>query len=60
MTGKQSVGLQAADMVTYEVFKGVKSKTNDPDAAMRGAIKEMLNKQIPVRRKRKGHFQQKI
>lgn len=47
-TGKEVVGLQAADMIAYETFKGVKAKTNSPDAAMRGAIQEMLNKQIPV------------
>jgi hypothetical protein len=48
MTSPQSVGLQAADMVAYEVFRGVKAKTKSPDAAMRGAIQEMLEKQIPM------------
>ena len=47
-TGKQSVGLQAVDMIAYEVFKGVKAKTNNPDVAMRGAMQEMVNKQIPM------------
>jgi Protein of unknown function (DUF3800) len=47
-TGKDSVGLQAADMIAYEVFRGVKDKTKNPDVAMRGAIQEMLSKQIPM------------
>jgi hypothetical protein len=47
-TGKASVGLQAADMIAYEVFRGVKDRTKNPDAAMRGATQEMLNKQIPL------------
>jgi len=47
-TGQDAIGLQAADMFAYETFKGVKAKTNNPEAAMRGAAQEMLNKQIPM------------
>jgi hypothetical protein len=47
-TGKAAVGLQAADMIAYEVFKGVKAKTNSPDVAMRGAMQEMQNREIPM------------
>jgi hypothetical protein len=48
MTAPQSVGLQAADMIAYEVFRGVKAKTSSSDAALRGVIQEMLNKEIPI------------
>jgi hypothetical protein len=48
LTSPQAVGLQAADMIAYEVFRGVKAKTSSPDASMRGAIQEMLNRQIPM------------
>ena len=47
-SGKQSVGLQAADMIAYEVFKGVKARTNSPDSALRGVIQELRNKRIPM------------
>jgi hypothetical protein len=43
-TGKESVGLQAADMIAYEVFKGVKDKTNDPEVEMRKAMKAIAAK----------------
>ena len=48
-TGKQTVGLQAADLFAYETFKGVKNKTNNPEATMRRGAQAMLNKQIPMR-----------
>lgn len=47
-TGQEAIGLQAADMIAYETFKGVKAKTNSPEVAMRGAVKEMMNKEIPL------------
>jgi hypothetical protein len=47
-TGRESVGLQAADMIAYETFKGVKARTNSPEAAMRGAVTEMMNREIPL------------
>jgi hypothetical protein len=50
-TGPQDVGLQAADMIAYEVFKVIKSRTKSPEAAMRRATQEMLNKEIPMRAK---------
>jgi hypothetical protein len=48
-TGTQSVGLQAADLFAYEAFKGVKAKTSNPESAMRGAIQEMMHREIPMR-----------
>lgn len=47
-TGKTGVGLQAADMIAYEIFKGVKAMTNSPDVAMRGAMQEMHDREIPM------------
>lgn len=47
-TGEQVVGLQAADMIAYWVYRGVNDRAMDPAAAMRGAIKEMQNKEIPM------------
>jgi hypothetical protein len=41
-------GYKAADMIAYEVFKGVKAKTNSPDVAMRGPMQEMQNREIPM------------
>jgi len=47
-TGSQDVGLQAADMIAYEVFKGIRARTKSPEAAMRGAVQEMRNKEIAM------------
>lgn len=47
-TGTQCVGLQAADMFAYETFKGGKAHRRG-DTSMRPAIREMTNKQIPIR-----------
>jgi hypothetical protein len=47
-TGKMAIGLQAADMIAYEVFKGVKARTNLPESGMRGAMQEMINQDIPI------------
>jgi hypothetical protein len=47
-TGGNCVGLQAADMIAYEVFKGVKAKTFSGDAEMRGAMKNLAS-QAPIR-----------
>jgi hypothetical protein len=43
-----AIGLQAADMIAYEVFRGIKAKTADKDAQMRGAMKEFLNRDVPM------------
>lgn len=48
-TSNECVGLQAADLFAYETFKGVKQKTNNPEAAMRRGARAMVNKQIPMR-----------
>ena len=48
-TGRTSVGLQASDLIAYEAFKGVKTKTNNPEAGLRGAMQEMINLEIPMR-----------
>jgi hypothetical protein len=47
-TGRTAVGLQAADMIAYEVFKGVRAKTSNPEAGMRGAMQGMINQEIPI------------
>jgi hypothetical protein len=47
-TGEECTGLQVADMIAYETFKGIKAKTNAPETAIRGAVREMINKQIPI------------
>ena len=47
-TGGNCIGLQAADMTAYEVFKGVKAKAFSGDAEMRGAMKNLAN-QAPIR-----------
>ncbi len=47
-TGKESVGLQAADMIAYEVFKGVKDKVIDSEAEMRRAMRAISTK-APVK-----------
>ena len=47
-TGKNSIGLQAADMIAYESFKGVKAKTISSDKEMRGAIKEFIKNEVPI------------
>lgn len=44
-----AVGLQAADMIAYEVFKGIKAKTVSKDAEMRGVMKEFMNREVPLR-----------
>lgn len=43
-TGRDSVGLQAAGMIAYEVFRSVKDKTKDPESEMRAAIKAIAAK----------------
>ncbi len=35
-------------MIAYEIFKGVKARTISSDAAMRGALREMLRRDIPL------------
>lgn len=47
--GPDAVGLQAADMIAYEVFKGIKAKTVSKDAEMRAVMKEFLNREVPMR-----------
>jgi hypothetical protein len=47
-TGKDDVGLQAADMMAYESFKAIKAKIKSPAAAMRGAVQEMVKRDIPI------------
>jgi len=44
-----AVGLQAADMIAYEVFKGIKARTVSKDAEMRAVMKEFLNQDVPLR-----------
>jgi hypothetical protein len=41
-----AVGLQAADMIAYEVFKGIKAKTVSKDAEMRAVMKEFVYRNI--------------
>jgi hypothetical protein len=50
-TGKDpsAVGLQAADMFAYEVFKGIKAKALSPDSEMRPVMKEFTNQRVPMR-----------
>jgi hypothetical protein len=48
-TGQTSIGLQAADLIAYESFKGVKAKTKNPEAGIRGAMQEMIGQEIPLR-----------
>jgi hypothetical protein len=50
-TGKDpvAIGLQAADMIAYEVFKGIKAKTVSKDAEMRAVMKEFINRDVPMR-----------
>lgn len=43
-----AIGLQAADMIAYEVFKGIKAKTISKDAEMRAVMKEFLNQDVPL------------
>lgn len=47
-SGKEAVGLQAADMIAYETFKGIKAKTISNDAEMRGAMRALAAK-APIR-----------
>jgi len=49
-TGKDpsAVGLQAADMFAYEVFKGIKAKNLSPDSEMRPVMKEFTNQRVPM------------
>jgi hypothetical protein len=44
-----AVGLQAADMIAYEVFKGIKAKTVSKDAGMRAVMQEFINRDVPMR-----------
>lgn len=43
-----AIGLQAADMIAYEVFKGIKAKTRSEDAEMRAVMKEFIKKEVPM------------
>lgn len=43
-----AIGLQAADMIAYEVFKGIKAKTVSKDAELRAVVKEFLDKEVPI------------
>jgi hypothetical protein len=44
-----AIGLQAADMIAYEIFKGIKAKTVSRDAEMRAVMKEFLDLDVPLR-----------
>ena len=44
-----AVGLQAADMIAYEVFKGIKAKTISKDAEMRAVMREFRSREVPMR-----------
>jgi hypothetical protein len=44
-----AVGLQAADMIAYETFKGIKAKTVSKDAEMRAVMKEFIKQEVPMR-----------
>jgi len=43
-----AVGLQAADMIAYEVFKGIKAKTISKDAEMRAVMKAFVQQEVPM------------
>jgi len=47
-TNQDAIGLQAADMIAYEVFKGVKAKTISSDAEMRAVMKEFGKRDVPI------------
>ncbi len=49
-TGKDpfAVGLQAADMIAYEVFKGIKAKTVSRDAEFRAVMKAFIDWDVPM------------
>lgn len=46
-TGKECVGLQASDMIAYEIFKGVRDKVIDNEAKMR-RVMEVISSKAPV------------
>jgi hypothetical protein len=48
LTGKQSVGLQAADLIAYEIFKGVKLNGRLHKDDMRKAFNALHRKQVPL------------
>jgi ethanolamine utilization microcompartment shell protein EutS len=48
MTGAESVGLQAADLIAYEMFRRVKDKELKNSDDMRAAMKEMKKRGVPV------------
>ncbi len=48
MTGKQSVGLQVADLIAYEIFRMAKAKEALSTDGMRGAMREIIKKEIPL------------
>jgi len=42
-----AVGLQAADLLAYEVFKGIKAKTISEDAEVRAVMQTFIDREIP-------------
>jgi len=47
-TGGTDIGLQVADMISYECFKAIKAKKISSDAGMRGAMREFLKHEVPI------------
>ena len=48
LTKVECIGFEACDLIAYEMFKGVKAKTADPNVSMRGALQEMHKKGIAM------------
>ena len=48
LTGSQSVGLQAADLIAYEMFRRVKDRELKNSEDMRKAMKEMEKRRVPI------------
>jgi len=47
-TDPSAVGLQAADMIAYEVFKGIKARTVSEDAEIRAVMSAFLDRDVPM------------
>ena len=43
-----AIGLQAADLIAYEVFKGFKAKTVSEEREMRAVMKEFIRRDVPM------------
>jgi hypothetical protein len=48
MTWRQAIGLQAADLIVYEIFKRLKSKVIDDSEKIRAPLRQLANNRMPI------------